>query len=317
MLTQVEYDGLKKVMELREASVTPLEFGRVKSRVDEAYAKATGDLGTWLKNDFPRAQRRFQGPVVTFLLRQSPRAQAELTKEDLDELTTFVVNPTAALYAVRGMSEEKKAEWHARIQRWLKVLPIIAGLTPPPYNLAVIGVIVLLMIIDKKFFTPAELAVALETGVLPLAALKEQTKMSTFWSQLLNLLLSYLTQAFGSQFGDFFKKIFGDAAQGMPEPDIKVGDAPDEVKNKIKKLLTDLVNKALDGKPILRRVCLGLIGSLPDAFLDGVWDMIFKDEIATGKLGSAASLNLSAGPLKAMAPVSGDELKACKAEAGI
>lgn len=124
--------------------------------------------------------------------------------------------------------------------------------------------------------------------------------VSAFWLQLVAALTTWLTEKFGKDFSDWFAKIFSSEAEKMPEPNIAVGAAPDEVKDLIRGLVVELVEKALASRPIMKRLVLAVVKNLPDTLLDTLWDSLFAPKTM------AASPTFSAS-----------DLAAAKAEAGI
>lgn len=139
-----------------------------------------------------------------------------------------------------------------------------------------------------------------------------------FWQTIITALTNWLTGTFGQEFADFFKKIFGEAAKDKPDPIIKVGAAPDEIKDVIRKMIVELVESALANRPFIRGIVLAIVRNLPDTFIDQLWDSIFAAKIAAGELPASATFAKPA-PMKAEPPklLSSVELAAAKQEAGI
>lgn len=133
------------------------------------------------------------------------------------------------------------------------------------------------------------------------------------------LLLAELVNAFVGIFGEAFRKWFEDMFKNPPQEElILVGDAPDELKDDLKKKLHSLVEKYLSGQPVIKRFALMFVNNLPMAFVDKIYDSIFATQIHNGV---RAPANMVAGrvTVAAVAPItlSESELAFAKAEAGI
>lgn len=219
-----------------------------------------------------------------------------------------------------GMSDEDKAKWHARIQRILPVLKVIAQFVPPPYNLAIIALIVILTIIDQNRLTPAQLGWVLSlpenlSGELP-PAFKEQDPMFQFWQTAIPFMIDAFVAVFGEGSRKWFEQIFGKSSfKEMTEPIINVSAAPDEIKDVVRNLLASLVEKALAGKPLMLRIALAVVKNLPDAFMDKLWDSVFKAQISAGLL--KASVNLPRNVMASTPAYSEGDVLAAKAEVGL
>lgn len=168
MLDQEDFDGLQYMMDkgaLRTfLSKTDVD-ARIEAELVDMYADPVGYTSRLRKS----SRKAFGHRGVKFLLRFHPAARG-LSREDRDEIFALATGARSFSDTV-GMSPEQKKKWHDRIQRWLPILKVIATFTPPPYNLGVIGFIVLLIWIDENRLKPAEQeVVALVCGVFQRAA---------------------------------------------------------------------------------------------------------------------------------------------------
>lgn len=221
-----------------------------------------------------------------------------------------------------GMSDEDKEKWHQRIQRILPVLKIIAAIVPPPYNLAIVALIVILTLIDQNRLTPAQLgwvlsaADSLSAGAPSRSMFSQELVMYQFWQTAIPFLVSALVAVFGEGSRKFFEQLFGkDSFREMPEPIINVSAAPDEIKDVVRTLLTSVVEKALAGKPLMLKIALAVVKNLPDSIMDQLWDSVFKAQISAGLLKPAAQLPRN---VMASAPSFGvAEIAAAKNEVGL
>lgn len=143
MLDQEEFDG----MEFLLGSMTPVT-GReeIDLLVERELALARADFAGWSESNSRDIKRRFGHRVVRFVLNRHPSARG-LTREDRDLLRGVASDEVR-------ITPESAKKWHDRVNRWLPVLKIVAQFTPVPYNLAVVGLIVLLVIIDENRLKP-------------------------------------------------------------------------------------------------------------------------------------------------------------------
>lgn len=160
MLDQEDYDGLERLFEMR--SGRDEDLAEVERMVEEQLAEARADFAGWSARNARNTKRRFGHRVVKFILNHHPAARG-LSREDKDLIRRVAagedvsrVDPIVVRGAdgTVGISPENAKKWHDRIQRWLPVLKIIATFTPVPYNFAVVGVIVVLVIIDENRLKP-------------------------------------------------------------------------------------------------------------------------------------------------------------------
>lgn len=115
-------------------------------------AKAIADPLAWARQNKDAMRRAMRRPGVRILLRRHPEARRQLHFDDAEAIEGLVSN------GMVGLTDEQKKKWYDRIQRALPVLKIIAEFTPPPYNFAVIGVTILLILIAENRLKPDTLA---------------------------------------------------------------------------------------------------------------------------------------------------------------
>lgn len=155
---------------------------------------------------------------------------------------------------------------------------------------------------------------------------------TNFWALITSAIVNLIGNGSFSQFKGFFQSLFDAVIKDKPDPSLIVvgnrrvgtvagnppGAAPDEIKELLRNLITDLVTQAFNGRPILSKIILAFVKNVPDAWLDGLWDKIFAAKIAVGELPLAATF---VALTKVMAPnpltCSADDLRECMAEAGM
>lgn len=140
-----------------------------------------------------------------------------------------------------------------------------------------------------------------------------------FWKQLIDALIAWLTTVFGDWFKAAYEAIFKRFVDVLPEPIIRVGSAPDEIKKIIREQISALVSLALANRPIIRNVVLAIVRNIPDSFIDNLWDQIFASQIGAGEVPDFSSLPKSKAKVKSAKPVAvaAKVLAECKAEAGV
>lgn len=106
--------------------------------------------------------------------------------------------------------------------------------------------------------------------------------MNDFWRLVVDLLMQYLRRWLGpidpnNSLVPRFGKALEDAAAGLPNPDMTgVGAAPDDLKDFVRKLVTDFINQKFATRTMIRNILLALVDNLPDALIDQLWDSLFR-----------------------------------------
>jgi hypothetical protein len=104
--------------------------------------------------------------------------------------------------------------------------------------------------------------------------------MQEFWSLLIKLIMEYLSKwlnPIDPELTPRFGAALEAAAAKMPAPKVEdFGEAPDDLKVLVRKLLTDLIEKNFTSRPIIRSILTTFVRNLPDALIDSLWDSIFK-----------------------------------------
>lgn len=131
---------------------------RVNKLVDRELEKARADPVKWGGENRGVIRRASRRPLVARKLAQDVPEFSE--QEHAENLVAFDVGGPFGEW-----DEERKAKWLKWIERILPVLKVIAAVTPPPYNLAVIAVIVVLTLIAENRLQPAELAAMFPSSV--------------------------------------------------------------------------------------------------------------------------------------------------------
>lgn len=144
-------------MQAATAPMTSLERPvRVRARLRKMLAEARKDPVAWTRanrGDVERASRR---PLIA---RRLARDVPEFTEgEHAEFLTAYLADPETQVATVGAWDEEKKARWLKWIERAIPVLKVIAALTPPPWNVAVMVLIVVLTLVAERRLQPVELA---------------------------------------------------------------------------------------------------------------------------------------------------------------
>lgn len=132
--------------------------GRLQRRLDEQMALAVADPQGWTRTNADKIRMAGRRKRIRERLEEE---LPEYSAQEHDEYLTAYLGDGPP----REWSEEKKAKWHAWIQRAIPFLKIFSAVTPPPWNLAIIALIVFLTLIDQRRLQPAELAALLATGV--------------------------------------------------------------------------------------------------------------------------------------------------------
>ena len=70
------------------------------------------------------------------------------------------------------------------------------------------------------------------------------------------------------------------ATANLPAP-AEFGAAPEELKQMIRKLITNLVNTSFSSRPIIRGLLLAVANNLPDSLIDKLWDSLFQDKLVS------------------------------------
>lgn len=143
MLDQEEYDGMEFLLESM-IPVTGTEEVDLAIETELEYARA--DFAGWSEQNARKIRKGIGHRVVRFILNRHPAARG-LSREDKDLLRGIGTGKVR-------ITPENAKKWHDRISRWLPVLKAIAQFTPVPYNFAVIGLIVTLIIIDENRLKP-------------------------------------------------------------------------------------------------------------------------------------------------------------------
>lgn len=158
--TDDEFDSsLAKVLDhapvgakLKKTALPGLGFGKVRQQLKIARS----DPQKWAREHRDEVRRASGRRAI------ARRLNAELPDWSEDEhaefLSAFQASPTTQTALVGEWDEDKKKRWHDWITRAIPVLKVIAALVPPPYNLAVIALIVVLTLIDERRLQPAQLA---------------------------------------------------------------------------------------------------------------------------------------------------------------
>ena len=133
---------------------------RLQKKLDKALAEADADPVAWVGRHREDVQLAARRPRIA---RKLAEEVPEFTEQEHSEFLTRYLEGTNTV----GMSEEQKAKWHLWINRVIPVLKVISAVVPPPYNLAIIALIVVLTLIDQNRLQPAELAAVFNPAPLP------------------------------------------------------------------------------------------------------------------------------------------------------
>ena len=135
---------------------------RVKKLVDRELTKARIDPAGWAAENRAAIRCASRRPMIRAKLAQDV---PEFTESEHGEfLTAFETGGW-----IDDWSPERKEKWHVWIGRVLPVLKVIAALTPPPYNLIPIALIVILTLLDERKLKPQELTELAATFAVPMS----------------------------------------------------------------------------------------------------------------------------------------------------
>lgn len=124
------------------------------SRLRQMLKVARSDPQGWERRNREDYRRAASRPLIA---RRLADELPEFTEEEhAGFLSAFHADDETRVATVGEWDEERKARWLAWIERAIPVLRVIGALVPPPYNLAVFALIVVLTLIKERRLQPTE-----------------------------------------------------------------------------------------------------------------------------------------------------------------